>query len=136
MATMNDLQSQPSLHLPDAGDQDRIRLLRNHTSFVVSICLILLSACFTTSVSLRRPSLPLNAPPLWKSDDWPILGALRFFTQRTDMVLEAVAAHESCGCRSGNFSFFLGKRHVVGIGRAQSARTTFYESRDMDLVQA
>jgi sterol 14-demethylase len=136
MAITNDLQSPCSLPLADAGDRNGVLLLENHTPYVVIICLILPFACFMISVSLRRPSLPLNAPPIWKHDDWPVLGAVRFFTHRTDMVLEAVAAHESCGSRTGNFSFFLGKKHIVGIGHAQSARTTFYDSRDMDLLQA
>lgn len=134
---MEDLRYLPNLHLPVYSSQDGGRfLLINHTSYGISICLIMIFFCFVRIVFSRRPILPLNAPPLWKPDDWPVLGALRFFTQRTDMVLDAVAANQSSGSQSGNFSFYIGKRHVVGIGRAQEARIAFYESRDMDLVQA
>ncbi|KUI69915.1 Obtusifoliol 14-alpha demethylase [Cytospora mali] len=40
-------------------------------------------------LALEHPPLPANAPALWKADDWPVIGALRFYTQRADMVLEA-----------------------------------------------
>lgn len=137
MATMKDLRDLPSLHLPAYSSQDGVHLLLiNQTSYAISICLILIFFCFVRIVFSGRPILPLNAPPLWKPDDWPVLGALRFFTQRTDMVLDAVAENQSSGSHSGNFSFYIGKKHVVGIGRAQEARIAFYESRDMDLVQA
>lgn len=134
---MKDLRYLPSLHLAAYSSEDGGRLLFiNHTSYFISIFSILLFFCLVRIVFLRRPILPLNAPPLWKPDDWPVLGALRFFNQRTDMVLDAVAANQSSGSQSGNFSFYIGKKHVVGIGRAQEARIAFYESRDMDLVQA
>lgn len=52
-----------------------------------------------------RPGLPHM---LCKPDNWPLLGLLRFYTKRTDMVLDATAAYESLGSRSGKFSFFFG----------------------------
>lgn len=82
---------------------------------------------------LERPNLPANAPPLWQRDDWPLVGALRFFTARADMVLEAVDAHSRHG--SGNFSFYLGKKHVVGIGPSAEARKMFFDNKDMSLFQ-
>ncbi|KAK6953973.1 hypothetical protein Daesc_003935 [Daldinia eschscholtzii] len=83
----------------------------------------------------RESQLPANAPPLWKPDHLPFIGAIRFFTGRTDMYLEAVSAHSQKGPRSGNFSFFLGKRHVVGLGVSAEERSNFFENRKMSLMQ-
>ncbi|KAI1478870.1 cytochrome P450 [Daldinia eschscholtzii] len=83
----------------------------------------------------RESQLPANAPPLWKPDHLPFIGAIRFFTGRTDMYLEAVGAHSQKGPRSGNFSFFLGKRHVVGLGVSAEERSNFFENRKMSLMQ-
>ncbi|OTA91522.1 hypothetical protein M434DRAFT_13123 [Hypoxylon sp. CO27-5] len=83
----------------------------------------------------QRSPLQTDAPPLWKQDDLPLIGALRFFTARTDMWLEAVAVRSREGSKTGNFSFFLGKRHVIGLGTSAEARTNFFDNRKMSLMQ-
>ncbi|ROW08461.1 hypothetical protein VMCG_03185 [Cytospora schulzeri] len=123
--------------LLDLSIQDELRWYNDPTTMTTNIIFVLLGlSVIKLAISLfGRPALPHNAPLLWKPDDWPLLGSLRFFTERTDMVLDATAAHESSGSRTGNFSFFLGKKHVVGIGRTPEARITFYENRNLDLLQ-
>ena len=74
-----------------------------------------------------RPCASKNAPKAWNVHDWPIVGsALSFYSRRRDMVLEGLAASQH-----GNFSFFVGKKHVVAVSGSEG-RKMFYESRALN----
>lgn len=61
------------------------------------------------------------------SDQYPIFGALRYFSARWDFYQDAIA--ES---KTGNFSFYLGKYGVIGFSGRQ-ARKEFFESKVLSL---
>lgn len=73
----------------------------------------------------RRP--PKNAPCHARSEEWPIVGVLNFFTDRWDFIKRA--SKES---PTGNFSFYVGN-HLCVCLRGPEARRTFFESRALDL---
>ncbi|KAJ4391113.1 hypothetical protein N0V93_004728 [Gnomoniopsis smithogilvyi] len=50
------------------------------------------------------------------------------------MILEATRSNTTSGSGSGNFSFFLGKKHVVGIAGSVESRSNFFENKDMSLM--
>ena len=68
---------------------------------VVAASLLGLASLFT--YLFRKPPFPGNAPPL-DTEHIPILGALRFFTDRWDFVQRAQARSHN-----GNFSFYAGQ---------------------------
>lgn len=72
--------------------------------------------------------LPVKAPPL-TTENYPILGAIGFFTARWDFFRQA-SAHS----RSGNFSFYLGKYPVVGLS-GDVARQVFFESKQLGFAE-
>ncbi|KAH8896930.1 cytochrome P450 6A1 [Thozetella sp. PMI_491] len=74
-----------------------------------------------------RPSFPKTAPKIWTGDDWPILGSSkRFYSTRRDMLW-----HARQTTKSGNFSFYIGKKRVVSFSGDAEARKTFFESKDL-----
>lgn len=77
--------------------------------------------------SLARgwPSLPSGSPGLVKPD-WPLLGSWRFFSDRWNFVMEAQRRS-----RSGNFSFWFGKHHVVSVSGAEG-RKAYYHRKELD----
>lgn len=82
-------------------------------------------------VIARRPSLPRGTPTLIKpgAGDWPVLGSLRYFSDRQRFMLSRIA--ESI---TGNFSFYFGKHHIVGLGGPEGKKT-FFESKHLDFAQ-
>lgn len=100
----------------------------------VSVLVLAVATALALIIKLQRNVMPSNSPPLWKPDDWPLLGALRFFTHRADMVLEASKFNTISGSGSGNFSFFIGKKHVIGLGVSAQSRIRFFENKDMSLM--
>jgi sterol 14-demethylase len=82
-------------------------------------------------VIARRPALPRGTPPLIKpgAGDWPILGSLRYFSDRQRFMLSHIT--ESI---SGNFSFYFGKHHIVGLAGPEGKKT-FFESKHLDFGQ-
>ncbi|CAI6100637.1 unnamed protein product [Clonostachys chloroleuca] len=89
---------------------------------IVLTGLVLLLHLLTT-----RKSFSHAVPKLWKPDDLPILGAWRFYTHREEMYRTAQRS-----TKTGNFSFFVGKKHVVGVSGPEGRRT-FFDSKDLDL---
>jgi len=83
------------------------------------------------SQKLTRPPLSKGAPPAIKpgKGDWPILGSLGFYFDRDKFMLSHVA--ESI---TGNFSFYFGKHHIVGLGGPDGKRT-FFESKSLDMSE-
>ncbi len=74
-----------------------------------------------------RPPVPKNAPKLWNAYDWPLVGsAIRFYSRRRDMVMEGLAASPS-----GNFSFYIGRKHVV-ILSGPGGRKTYYDNKALN----
>ncbi|KAH7305715.1 cytochrome P450 [Rhexocercosporidium sp. MPI-PUGE-AT-0058] len=61
------------------------------------------------------------------SDQYPVLGALRYFSTQWDFYRDAIA--ES---KTGNFSFYLGKYGVIGFSGRQ-ARKDYFESKALSL---
>ncbi|KAI6381024.1 hypothetical protein MCOR25_001325 [Pyricularia grisea] len=75
-----------------------------------------------------RPPLPSSAPELLKTYEWPIFGSWRFFLDRADFFTEAAAAS-----KTGNFSFYIGKLHIIGVSKEES-RKAFFDSKGLDLA--
>ena len=61
------------------------------------------------------------------SDQYPIFGALRYFSARWDFYRDAIAQS-----KTGNFSFYLGKYGVIGFSGRQ-ARKDYFESKILSL---
>ncbi len=89
---------------------------------------ILLSPVLVAFISylLWRPSFPDKAPRVWSGDDWPILGSIRFYSSRRDMLLNAQKT-----TKTGNFSFYLGKKQIISLSSSAEARKTFFEAKDL-----
>jgi cytochrome P450 len=75
-----------------------------------------------------RPPFPKNAPPLAR-DTLPILGSMKFFTQRWDFIRDASALS-----KSGHFSFYAGQWPVVAV-RGEEGRKIFFESKALGFAE-
>jgi hypothetical protein len=73
-----------------------------------------------------RPSFPKKAPRIFEA--YPILGAFRFFSKRSEFMSSAQALS-----RTGQYSFYFGKHQIVGLS-GEDGRRTFFDSRDLDLA--
>jgi hypothetical protein len=89
--------------------------------------LLITSAVYAMISLVWRPSFPKNSPKLFEA--YPILGALRFFSQRGDFLVQSHAQS-----KTENFSFYLGKRQVIGLG-GDDGRKVFFESRQLDMSE-
>ncbi|KAI0017763.1 cytochrome P450 6A1 [Xylariomycetidae sp. FL0641] len=89
------------------------------------VLLLVAAATFFVQV-LRRPPFPANAPRLHKVGDWPVLGALSFYGRRADWFQDA--ARQS---PTGNFSFYVGKKQIVGLSGVEGRRF-FFENRELN----
>ncbi|KAI0484356.1 cytochrome P450 6A1 [Xylariaceae sp. FL0804] len=110
----------------------------NANVWLPTLLVVLLAA----AVLLRRPALPANAPAWFRGGDWPLLGALCFFSARSDYFRDAVR-HVSGGDGDGDgkgnggqgqrrsFSFYIGRKRVVGMA-GEEGRRAFFESRDLN----
>ena len=81
-----------------------------------------------TALSLARPSIPAKAPKLVQGS-WPIVGSLGFFKSRWDFFNQAAKRSAT-----GNFSFYVGRYHVVGVS-GDAGRKAFFESRALNLAE-
>ncbi|CAJ2511398.1 Uu.00g070230.m01.CDS01 [Anthostomella pinea] len=92
-----------------------------------SIWILLLTTLATVFFQVfRRSTLPSNAPKWFKNGDWPVMGTLRFYKTRGDWFIDALRSSPT-----GNFSFYVGKKQVVGLSGPEG-RKTFFESRDLN----
>lgn len=118
--------------------QEFVVNLRNddaHSFSTVATCIIAALLALVI-LSLQRPALPINAPPLWKPEDWPILGALRYYKRVNTIIVEATnALLTNQKSTSGAFSLFLGKKLVVSVGDTAQTRTNFFENKDLSLIE-
>lgn len=90
--------------------------------------LLLTSFAYLVAQIAWRPSFPKNAPKLLK-DGYPILGAVRFFSDRRNFT-----SHGTAATGSGHFSFYFGKHQIVSVS-GLSGRKTFFESRDLNMAE-
>lgn len=75
-----------------------------------------------------RVPFPTKAPRL-VSHNYPIVGALGFFTERWTFCKRA-----SEQSPTGNFGFHLGKHRVVGV-KGEEARRAFFESKQLGFAE-
>lgn len=106
------------------------RLLAPQTWTATSWVLLMTTLAAALLKVLRRPSFSDRAPKLWTGDDWPILGATRFYTARHDMIRDGQETTET-----GNVSFYLGTKQVVSVSGSVEARKTFFDSKDLNFNQ-
>lgn len=97
-----------------------------HQRSIVGICVLLCLA--GVALLTRRPTVSTKAPALI-DEDYPVIGALRFWTARWDFFRRAQSQSPS-----GNFSFFIGKHPVVGVS-SDEARRVFFESKQLGLTE-
>lgn len=75
-----------------------------------------------------RVSFPPKAPKL-TSHNYPIVGALGFFTERWTFCQRASAQSPT-----GNYSFHLGKHRVVGVS-GEEGRKVFFDNRQLSFSE-
>ena len=75
-----------------------------------------------------RPSFPSRAPKL-ASQNYPIVGALGFFTERYTFCERASAQSPT-----GNYSFHLGKHRVIGVS-GKDGRKAVFENRQLGFAE-
>jgi hypothetical protein len=75
-----------------------------------------------------RASFPAKAPKVARHN-YPIVGALGFFTERWTFCQRAIA-----DSATGNFSFHLGKHLVIGLG-GEEGRKVFFENRQFGFAE-
>lgn len=95
-----------------------------HCAWILTVTTLLLLLARST----QQVPFPKSAPQLIKGN-WPIVGALRFFTSRGPFLKEGASI-----TKTGNFSFYCGKHRVVGLSGIDG-RKTFYESKDLSSHQ-
>ncbi|TKW55364.1 Obtusifoliol 14-alpha demethylase [Colletotrichum tanaceti] len=93
-------------------------------SLISPIAIVVLASVLAYYYLFRRPPFPKDAPRR-TSEDWPIIGSPRFFTQHGDFNLRGLAISAS-----NNFSFYLGKHQVVSIGA--NGRKTYFENSSLN----
>ncbi|KAI1269552.1 cytochrome P450 6A1 [Xylariaceae sp. FL1019] len=92
--------------------------------------LLLTTAATTFYRTFWRPSLPKNAPRWFKRSDYPFVGSVDFFNgRRGDFFKEGIQSSET-----GNFSFYVGKKQIVGISGSEG-RKTYFENKDLNFAQ-
>ena len=94
---------------------------------------VLYSLTITVLVALyllfvKRPSLHSKAPPL-TSGVYPIVGALGFFNRRWDFFKLGAAASPT-----GNFSFYVGKKPIVGL-TSDASRQAFFDNKNFSFME-
>ncbi|KAK0720332.1 cytochrome P450 6A1 [Lasiosphaeris hirsuta] len=81
--------------------------------------------------AVQRPPLPEGTPKLLTAGpwDWPVLGALRFFSDRSNFIMDGV--HSSS---TGSFSFYFGQHHIVAVSGVEG-RKSFFESKQLSMSE-
>ncbi|KAF2118823.1 cytochrome P450 [Lophiotrema nucula] len=93
----------------------------------MGLTILLASAFLFLAYLSYAPPLHPNAPP-FTSDKNLLIGSYGFFTKRWSFFKDS-REHS----KTGQFSFWLGKNHVVGI-TGEKARRGFLENRNLDFV--
>lgn len=74
---------------------------------------------------VTRPVFRGRAPKV-VSGNWPIVGALRFYTHRASF-----HTHAASKSSNGSFSYHVGRYPVVGLS-GEGGRSVFFEDKRMD----
>lgn len=98
------------------------RVTTSPTIFLAVSATVLLTAYVLVHTYSRR--VPANAPVV-VSDDFPLTGAIRFWTKRWEWYRQA--RHRS---QTGNFSFHAGPNTIVGLS-GEKGRKLFFESKEL-----
>lgn len=80
--------------------------------------------CYLSS----RTAFPPKAPKVARHN-YPIVGALGFFTERWTFCQRAIADSPT-----GNFSFHLGKHPIIGVS-GEEARKVFFDNRQLSFAE-
>ncbi|KAE8359940.1 cytochrome P450 [Aspergillus caelatus] len=104
-------------------------MVRRYEFWATLVLLLLLCGLSVLfSQFIRQAHFPDGAPrPL--GEGYPILGALRFFSDRYNMYFDGISLS-----RTGSFSFYFGKHQIVGISGLEG-RKVFFQDKAMDLSQ-
>jgi hypothetical protein len=86
--------------------------------FVTVAVPLIFFICYLSS----RTSFPPKTPKIARYN-YPIVGALGFFTERWTFCRRAIADSPT-----GNFSFHLGKHPIIGVS-GEEARRVFFDNR-------
>lgn len=97
-------------------------------SLILVLSVMSVGAGIYFALAPQQDLLGPKAPPR-VHEEWPVLGALRFFTARWDFY-----QHARSQAKSGNFSFFLGKHPVVGL-TGDRGRKLFFESKGLGFAE-
>lgn len=92
------------------------------------VILVALPLALLIRFLLVRPSFPPKAPQTL-SNDYPIIGAVAFFTKRWDFFRHAISQSPT-----GNFSFHLGKHPLIGVS-GDEGRRVFFESKQLSFAE-
>jgi hypothetical protein len=97
---------------------------RLSTTAVLRLLLVVTVIMFAIQ-QVHRPPMGKGAPKLGVSMI-PVIGAMRYYTRRGDFFADNIRASDT-----GNFSFYFGKKRIVGVS-SEEARRAYHESRDLD----
>jgi sterol 14-demethylase len=75
-----------------------------------------------------RTSFPPKAPRVARNN-YPIVGALGFFTERWTFCQRAIADSPT-----GNFSFHVGKHPIIGVS-GEEGRKVFFDNRQLGFTE-
>jgi len=106
---------------------DQLVLHEGHLRLSVWVVAAMLTA-FLIDL-LRRPSFPKNAPAWWRGNDWPIMGALRFYSHRASYMNNGFQ-HTS----NAPFSFYIGQKHIIALA-GDAGRRVFYDNKELKLAE-
>lgn len=102
------------------------RVSTSPTVFLLVSTTVLFTAYVLVVTYLRR--IPANAPPV-ASDDFPLTGAVRFWTKRWEW-FQQTRLHTP----TGNFTFHAGPNTLVALS-GEKGRRLFFESRDLGFAE-
>ncbi|KAF8852512.1 putative cytochrome P450 [Acephala macrosclerotiorum] len=91
------------------------------TSFIAIFASFLVYLSYTPKVDKRAPA--------FTSEAVPFIGSWNFFTQKMGFWKRSMAKS-----KTGNFSFWLGKNHIVGVS-GEAARKMYLDSRNLHLIK-
>lgn len=94
----------------------------------VAVAAVVLTCLFAHAT--RRPAFAKGAPAVLAWADWPVVGALRFFSARHDFWHDAVRRSAT-----GSFSFYIGRKQCVGVS-GDEGRAMFFEHKGLSLAKA
>ena len=91
--------------------------------FAVAVPLV-----FCICYLFSRASFPPKAPRV-AHHNYPVVGALGFFTERWTFCQRAIADSPT-----GNFSFHVGKNPIIGVS-GEEGRKVFFDNRELSLAE-